>query len=99
MVEVLNSATVGFSRFTLTGEFLSCHVSHVRAPTFQPLAPFTQNVAILCECQYNEGYICLFGPHLEQLTTRLYLSYAKEQTQQCKGCVVELFTLDKILAS
>lgn len=33
MVEVLNSATVGFSHCTLTGEFLGCHVS-------QPLALF-----------------------------------------------------------
>lgn len=49
MVEVLNSATAGFSRFTLTGESLSGPVSRVKAPTFQPLALFTQSVTVPCE--------------------------------------------------
>lgn len=49
MVGVLNSATAVFSRFTLTGESLSCPVSRVKVPTSQPLALFTQSVAIPCE--------------------------------------------------
>lgn len=85
MVAVLNSPTVGFSRFTLTGEFLSHHVSRMSAPTFQPLALFSQNVIVLCEWQHSKGYVCsLFGPHLEQFT--IASCVCKEQTRL--GCCI-----------